>query len=276
MVDALVSNTSDFTVMRVRVSLPALDRKPSWNTGVAFSFGGRLGERWEKVSWNNKRGLMERLITSDGSYTVYSEKYGVTYHSRHGAVTESGHVFINAGLRFKGVVQREISILEAGFGTGLNAFMTWLEAERRNFQVDYTGLELFPIELDSAISLGYPEVLGIPERRSDFLHLHQLEWGVQHVLSDNFRFCKRAESIETHCAPERYDLIYFDAFAPQAQPELWSNAVFEQLYESLRPEGILVTYCAQGAFKRTLKRAGFSVERLQGPPGKREMTRATK
>lgn len=219
---------------------------------------------------------MSVIATGDGSPTVFSEQYGVTYHSRHGAVTESAHVFIKAGLRYKAVLKRELAVLEAGFGTGLNAFMTWLEAERRNLRVHYTGLELYPLP-DSALEhLQYAEQLGAAERQEDFQRLHQLDWEQTFELSDNFSFEKKRSGIEHFQANECYDIIYFDAFAPQAQPELWTPAVMAAMYAALRPEGVLVTYCAQGEFKRSLRAAGFSVERLQGPPGKREMTRATK
>jgi tRNA U34 5-methylaminomethyl-2-thiouridine-forming methyltransferase MnmC len=217
---------------------------------------------------------MTLILTQDGSQSVFSETYGVTYHSKFGAVTESAHVFITAGLRYKAAVQREISILEAGFGTGLNAFMTWLEAERRNLKVNYKGLETHPITEAEAASLEYPAALGNPERAADFFTLHRSEWEQAHPFSEHFIFSKSKTPIEAFSEPEAFDLIYFDAFAPQSQPELWTEAVFARMYASLKPEGALVTYCAQGHFKRTLKKVGFTVERLQGPPGKREMTRA--
>jgi tRNA U34 5-methylaminomethyl-2-thiouridine-forming methyltransferase MnmC len=217
---------------------------------------------------------MTLILTNDGSQSVFSEKYGVTYHSKFGAVTESAHVFIAAGLRYKAVVQSEISILETGFGTGLNAFMTWLEAERRNLKIKYLGLEMFPISEEEAKSLEYAAALGCPERADDFLALHRCDWGATHPFSEHFIFEKRKTHIEEFEQPEAFDLIYFDAFAPQAQPELWTEEVFARMFNSLKPDGVLVTYCAQGHFKRTLKKVGFTVERLQGPPGKREMTRA--
>ncbi len=219
---------------------------------------------------------MALILTNDGSHSVYSDTYGVTYHSRFGAVTESAHVFIAAGLRYKAVVQQDIAILETGFGTGLNAFMAWLEAERRNLRVHYTGLEIAPVSLEDARQMNYADALGVPDRAADFLSLHACEWGKTITCSEYFDFRKEQQSIETFEAEEAFDVIFFDAFAPQAQPELWTAEVFGRMYKALRPEGVLVTYCAQGAFKRTLKQAGFQVERLQGPPGKREMTRATK
>jgi tRNA U34 5-methylaminomethyl-2-thiouridine-forming methyltransferase MnmC len=217
------------------------------------------------------------LITSgDGSHTLFSERYGVTYHSRFGAITESAHVFVAAGLRHKAAVQRDIAVLEAGFGTGLNAFMTWLEAERRNLNVNYLGLEIAPIGETEAKALNYAEALGVAERSDDFGALHRLDWGIPHALSEHFTFEKQATPIQAFEADAVFDVVYFDAFAPQAQPELWELPVFERFYRALKPEGLLVTYCAQGEFKRRLKQAGFAVERLQGPPGKREMTRALK
>lgn len=217
---------------------------------------------------------MTIITTQDGSHSVYSEQFGVTYHSHYGAVTESAHVFIAAGLRYKAVVQQDISILETGFGTGLNAFMTWLEAGRRNLKINYLGLETFPVSEAGALALNYPESLGCPEKADDFLALHRCDWNIPQRLSEHFVFEKSNTRIEDFIRPSAFDLIYFDAFAPQAQPELWSEAVFSNMYRSLKPEGVLVTYCAQGNFKRTLKKTGFTVERLQGPPGKREMTRA--
>ena len=219
---------------------------------------------------------MSLITTNDGSHSFYSEKFGVTYHSKFGALTESAHVFIAAGLRYKAVVQREIHILEAGFGTGLNAWMSWLEAEKRNLQVHYSGLELYPVPLEDIASLNYPELLQVPERNEDFLNLHRCSWEDRHTLSEHFSFQKIGAPIETFEADEAFDLIYFDAFAPQAQEELWTEAVMRRMYRSLRPDGALVTYCAKGDVKRTMRQAGFTVERLQGPPGKREMTRALK
>ncbi len=219
---------------------------------------------------------MAIMRTADGSNTLFSEQYGVPYHSRHGAVTESAHVFINAGLRYKAAVQPAIAILETGLGSGLNAFMTLLEAERRNLTVRYTALELFPLLAAAAAELDYAATLQAAERQSDFLALHTTEWDQPLQLGDHFCFEKKQAPIESFCQPNSFDLIYYDAFAPQAQPELWSAEIMSRMFVSLKMEGTLVTYCAQGEFKRNLKKAGFLVEALKGPPGKREMTRAIK
>lgn len=217
------------------------------------------------------------LVTGDGSHTLISAEYGVTYHSRFGAVSESAHVFIGMGLRFVAALQRDIAILEIGFGTGLNAFMTLLEAEKRNLNITYTTVEAYPISRDTALSFNFAKALDFPERAADFINLHTLEWEKPHAMTPFFTFEKRLQRFETlHYNAAQYDLIYYDAFAPQAQPELWSEAIFAQMYAALRPDGILVTYCAQGHFKRTLKKVGFIVESPKGPPGKREMTRAGK
>lgn len=219
---------------------------------------------------------MALIVTQDGSHSIYSEQYGVTYHSKYGAVTESLHVFIEAGLRFKAAVQPEMSVLEVGLGTGLNAFLSWLEAERRGLLVRYTGLEAYPVLPDEAEGFNFAEQLSVPMRHADFMRLHTCAWERRAKLSEHFWFHKKQARLEAYRPAQTFDLIYFDAFAPQAQPELWTERIFAMLYKSLRPEGILVTYCAQGDFKRKLKSVGFEVERLPGPPGKREMTRAWK
>lgn len=217
---------------------------------------------------------MSILLSADGSHTLLSEKYGVTYHSKHGAVTESAHVFIEAGLHWKSAVNNVVSILEVGFGSGLNAFMTWLEAERLKLPVRYTTLETDPITAAAALELNYPDALQAPERARDFLSLHDCAWDTTHALSPFFTFEKKQMPLQHFEASRVFDLIYFDAFAPQAQPELWEETIFQKLAQALLPGGGLVTYCAQGEFRRRLRRAGFQTERLPGPPGKREMTRA--
>jgi tRNA U34 5-methylaminomethyl-2-thiouridine-forming methyltransferase MnmC len=216
------------------------------------------------------------VLSNDGSHTFYSERYGLHYHSRFGALTESAHVFIMAGLRFRAAEQQDLSILEAGFGTGLNAFLTMLEAEKRNLRVQYLGLSPLPLDPVAAAGLNYPDLLDLSHRKADFLALHAQEPGKPIAHGEHLVLEKNETSIEHFERPEAFDLIYYNALAPQAQPALWHVDVMTRMYRSLRPEGALVTYCAQGEFKRNLKKAGFTVEKLQGPPGKREMTRALK
>ena len=219
---------------------------------------------------------MSLIVTQDGSHSIFVEKYGVSYHSKYGAITESAHVYIDAGLRFKAVVQQEISILEVGFGTGLNAYLTWLEAERRNLRVRYVGIEAYPILTEDAAEFNYGEQLGIRDHQASFQRLHSCAWERSVKLSDHFRLHKKQIRLEAYRSHQRFDLIYFDAFSPQAQPELWTERILALMYKALNPEGIFVTYCAQGDFKRTLKKVGFEVEAIEGPPGKREMTRGLK
>lgn len=220
---------------------------------------------------------MSPFLTQDGSHSIFAEQYGVTYHSRYGAVTESLHVFIDAGLRFKAALKSELNILEVGFGTGLNALLTWREAEKRNLSIRYTGIEAYPLPLEIVETLNYgeqitPSVGGVP----DFMHLHQCAWDRNVKLSGHFSLHKKRIRLEAFRTSQVFDLIYFDAFAPQAQPELWTERIMGLMYKALGPDGCLVTYCAKGDVKRTLKNVGFEVERLAGPPGKREMTRAWK
>lgn len=216
---------------------------------------------------------MTLLSTSDGSNTLVSTQYGVSYHSRHGAVTESAHVFIGAGLLWKAQETEQIAVLEVGFGTGLNAFMTWLEAERQGLSVEYTGLETVPVSQAVLSAMRYPEALGVPGRAADFERLYQIPWGQAQRFSAHFQAEKCLLPVQEVSFERRFDVIYFDAFAPQIQPEMWEEELFRRLAKTLKAGGCLVTYCAQGEFRRRLKRSGFLVEKLPGPPGKREMTR---
>ncbi|MEL6720995.1 MAG: tRNA (5-methylaminomethyl-2-thiouridine)(34)-methyltransferase MnmD [Bacteroidota bacterium] len=215
--------------------------------------------------------------TQDGSHSIFSEKFGVSYHSKYGAVQETQHVFIDAALRFKAVVQKEISILEIGLGTGLNALMTYIEAKKRNLDIDYVAYEAFPISLEAAQRLNFNEVLKIEKEDIPILQqLHETRWEVRHELSENFNFLKHQQTFDQIEYQDAFDIIYFDAFAPNSQPELWELPIMKKMFTALKKDGILVTYCAKGVVKRTMKAAGFTVERLKGPPGKREMTRAIK
>ena len=217
------------------------------------------------------------FVTADGSHSLFSAEHGVSYHSKHGAIQETRHVFIDAALRFKAVAQREITVLETGFGTGLNALMTMLEARRRGVRVHYVAYEAFPLKIQLVHQLNYPSELRLRKKyRRRFLELHQLSEGTEHKISKSFHFTKFHQDFGQIHDHNRYDIIYFDAFAPNAQPELWESPMLERMYRALREDGMLVTYCAKGQVKRNLKAVGFHVETLPGPPGKREMTRASK
>ena len=224
---------------------------------------------------------MNNLIeTADGSHTIHSDSFNATYHSTHGSMQESKTVFIDAGLKYLiDTGKEDINILEIGFGTGLNAFMTYLEAKNSPVNIQYDSFELYPIGAEIAAKLNYPECLGAESEKDFFLSLHKSPGSFISVeLSDkhHFNFYLFIDNFEQHSFNSSYDLIYFDAFAPNIQPHLWQELFLQKMYNALTVNGILVTYCAQGAFKRALKSVGFKVEALPGPVGKREMTRAHK
>lgn len=218
---------------------------------------------------------LEIKTTSDGSHTLLSTEFGVTYHSIHGAIQESEHVFIDAGYRYFAQKKR-LSILEMGLGTGLNAYLTFLESKKSDQKIAYMGIEAFPITTQQATLLNYCELLGDKPHSNVFKQIHECEFEEQIQLSDDFILEKRRIKFARVQDQSAYDLIYFDVFGPNTQPELWGEELLTKMYNALRPGGVLVTYCAKGIVKRTLKAIGFSVEALPGPPGKREMTRAIK
>ena len=214
------------------------------------------------------------FVTDDGSHSVYSPS-GVSYHSRHGAIQESRHVFIEAALLYLSQRQRSIDILEIGFGTGLNAFLSFLEGEARGLQLNYHSYELFPLAEEAWRALNYPEQAGAAERRRVFEALHLAPWGNPFSISPAFSLTKHQDSFLNISAEQAFDAIYFDPFAPNDQPEFWTPEFLEKMHRALRPGGVLTTYCAKGYVKRNLRAVGFQVEKLPGPPGKREMTRAS-
>ena len=216
------------------------------------------------------------FLTKDGSHSLFSSKFGVSYHSKYGAIQETQHVFINAALRLKALHQSDIHIMDIGFGTGLNAYMTLLAAGNRNLRIHYTAIEAFPIPYEMAELLNYSELLNTPALHELFLSMHKAPWSQLISFREDFQFIKHPIRFEEIEFSDQFDIIYFDAFAPNSQPELWDELVLEKMYKALKTEGILVTYCAKGVVKRTLKKIGFEVESLKGPPGKREMTRAIK
>lgn len=220
---------------------------------------------------------IEVVLSHDGSHTLESKRFGVSYHSHFGAVEESLTVFLSAGfhaLRLKGWTS--IRIFEMGFGTGLNALLSKIEADKFQIPCFYHGIEAYPIDTDVAASLNYTAALQCSEEEDSFLRMHTCPSDEELVLSDYFTFKKSIGNIETFNFENQYDVIYFDAFAPSAQPELWKPELLGRLYKYLEDGGILVTYCAKGQFKRDLKAVGFEVEALPGPGKKREMTRAWK
>ncbi len=216
------------------------------------------------------------IITGDGSHSIIVPELNVAYHSVHGAIQESIHVFINAGLdpliSYGGISQ--INIFEVGLGTGLNALLSLIEAKKRNLRIYYEAIELFPLSTEEVKKLNYCHQLGRPELQSSFEGMHTSDWARHIQIDENFILMKRNEDLLTFDRLKPFNLIYFDAFAPKAQPELWTKEVFDKMFSILVPEGILVTYCSKGDVRRAMIAAGLKVEKLQGPPGKREMLRA--
>lgn len=220
---------------------------------------------------------MERKIikTADGSSSLYLPQWDEHYHSTHGAIMEAYHVFIHSGLDlFK--EGSKVSILEMGFGTGLNCFISFLEAQKRGLQIKYVGLEGFPLDPAIIKGLNHPESLKAMEFLAFYKEIIGSEWDTPVKISKDFELLKRAVMFETFEEVQNFDLIYFDAFGARVQPELWTEDIFSKMYASLRPGGILVTYSAKGSVRRALQAVGFKVERLPGPPGKREMLRGRK
>jgi tRNA U34 5-methylaminomethyl-2-thiouridine-forming methyltransferase MnmC len=219
------------------------------------------------------------IETEDGSHSLLNESLNETYHSTHGAVQESLHVFVKTGLRFwldKNKVN-EISILEVGFGTGLNALLALKESIEQKIKIRYTSLEAFPVSPELVAQLNYPKQIKLEQSEKLFQQLHDSGWNIPVAITQDFILEKCEGKIqEMNLGDEKYDLIFFDAFAPAKQPEMWELPVLEKVVHSLRPNGVFVTYCAQGQLKRNLKSLGLLVESLPGPPGKREMVRAVR
>ena len=214
------------------------------------------------------------ITTADGSKTIQISDWDEQYHSKHGAIQEAYHVFIEHGLSL--FIDRKISILEIGFGTGLNAFITFLEAEKRKLQVKYRGIEKYPVSSEELQQLTYVSELNAEKFKSTFFKMHQFPWGEEVAISDGFFMTKQQKYFSEINDKEAFDLIYFDAFGARVQPELWTEAIFSIMFNAMKNDGILVTYAAKGSVRRAMQAVGFTVERLPGPPGKREMLRAKK
>jgi tRNA U34 5-methylaminomethyl-2-thiouridine-forming methyltransferase MnmC len=216
---------------------------------------------------------IEQIITADGSHTLFVPTLDEHYHSVNGAVQEACHVYIEAGLNactcHSRVGGNPLHVLEMGFGTGLNALLTALEAEKRNIHVLYTALEKFPLADNVVKLLNYSEI-----NPDLFDKIHAAEWGKITLITPYFSLQKIHTDFNEYDFPDRHDVVYYDAFAPDKQPEVWSQELFNRIYSAMNPNGILTTYCAKGVIRRMLQQAGFTVERIPGPPGKREMLRA--
>ncbi|PXV60278.1 tRNA U34 5-methylaminomethyl-2-thiouridine-forming methyltransferase MnmC [Dysgonomonas alginatilytica] len=215
--------------------------------------------------------------TADGSHTLFVPSLNEHYHSVNGAKQESEHIYINAGLLHSS--KENLNVLEIGFGTGLNAYLTLLIAEQTTKHIDYTSLELYPLPMDVVKQLNYVTNRD-PEHRDMFIQLHSSEWGYKNEITESFSLTKIKDDFSLLNLPVNldisFDVIYFDAFAPEKQPEMWSQEIFDFLYSKTNMGGILTTYCAKGVVRRMLQEAGYFIERLPGPVGKREILRATK
>jgi len=220
--------------------------------------------------------IPDLVMTQDGSYTLYSKDHRVTYHSKYGAIQESNHVFVDSGLLPVLKKQDKISILELGFGTGLNVLLTWKNiVDIDTVHVDYHSFDVYPLPEDLLNACVYEDHLKIPTTISK--NILTSDWDKLIEVDSRFTLTKHNKDILEETLTDNYfDIVYFDAFSPESQPELWSASLFEKIYESMTGQAVLVTYCAKGEVKRILKKIGFTLESLPGPPGKREMTRATK
>lgn len=217
------------------------------------------------------------ITTADGSKTIQIEDWNEHYHSIHGALQEAKHVYIKQGL--EGFLERHpnqnhINILEIGFGTGLNAMLTAIDEQASQKTIVYHGLEAYPVSNDELKALDYASLMDSNSQIFD--QLHAAPWNEESVISKHFILKKRQEFFSDLKDINTFDVIYFDAFGPRVQPELWTISIFKIMYSAMRFDGVLVTYSAKGSVRRAMQDVGFLVERLPGPPGKREMLRATK
>ena len=220
----------------------------------------------------------ELIITADGSHTVMNSGKKVTYHSTFGAIQESKHVFVSAGLHFayKQFPLGELNIFEMGFGTGLNGLLTLIDSLENNRKVFYEAVEAFPLDQSMIEHLNYCDQLNRPDLKKMFEQLHNCLPGIDCRIAPGFSLCRKNIPLEKWTSERNFHLIYYDAFDPEAQPELWSNEIFQALFQQMNTGGVLVTYSTKGTVKRALQSAGFQIEKLPGPRGKREILRAIK
>lgn len=219
---------------------------------------------------------MKRNIikTSDGSTTIHLPEWDECYHSKHGAIQEAYHVFIKNGLHL--MQTQSINILEIGFGTGLNVLITLIESEKKGLKINYTAVEAYPIGFDEVSAMNYTSQLNNENLESVFKDMHESNWDEKKTINPQFSLIKRKQFFQDINDVDQYNLIYFDAFGYRVQPELWSTEIFSKMYLSLKENGVLVTYAARGVIKRAMQEAGFTVKKVPGPPGKREMMIAFK
>ena len=211
------------------------------------------------------------IPTQDGSPTIYVPELDESYHSGFGAVQEALHIFIQAALAYQARTEKQLNILEIGFGTGLNALLTLEYAREHGLQVKYYGVEKYPVSLDEAGQLDYTK------NREQFLALHQATWNSWNTIFSGFDLFKlQSDFREMELPLDYFDVVYFDAFGPDVQEHLWTAEVFALIYKAMKRGGVLTTYSVKGKVRRAMKEVGFEVEKIPGPPGKREISRARK
>ena len=223
--------------------------------------------------------MISFLETEDGSHTLRNEELDETYHSIHGAIQESNHVFISNGFHYRQEVnpRDSISVLEVGFGTGLNAFLTSLASQSLRCSVEYWGIETFPLQKEITEAMNYPTRIEGEGNSELFSRIHSSPWEALSEICATFSLLKVRDSIQNVLLPKgKFDLVYFDAFAPGKQPEMWRLGLLSKVRDAMNVNGVFVTYCAKGQLKRDLKELGLQVQTLDGPPGKMQMVRAIK
>ncbi|MBU1012162.1 MAG: tRNA (5-methylaminomethyl-2-thiouridine)(34)-methyltransferase MnmD [Bacteroidetes bacterium] len=221
--------------------------------------------------------MIKLIVTDDGSSTLFVEELNEHYHSTFGAVQESRHIFIEAGFKYQQKSLKQIKILEIGFGTGLNALLSLDESLKSEVQTHYCGIEPYPVNPEFIAALNYGKILMSDILSKHFIQIHDAAWNCKVKLAPNFVFEKKKDIIENVELPDHYfNLVYFDAFGPDVQSEIWTEKIFKKIYDSMENGGVLVTYSVKGIVKRALKSAGFTIEKLPGPIGKREFLRASK
>ena len=217
--------------------------------------------------------------TADGAVTLYIPEIDEHYHSVNGAITEALHVYITEALnkRIESAHDKKdvINILEVGFGTGLNAFLTLIKSIENNINIVFTTLELYPLNTEVVNGVNYPDLVGA-EYKDYFKSLHSAEWNKVVSVNENFSIEKVNVDLKDYISEKKFDVIYYDAFAPEKQPEMWNDDIYNKLFSMSNNGCVITTYCAKGVVRRGLRDAGFTMERIPGPPGKREMIRGTK
>jgi len=224
---------------------------------------------------NRNQESSDIVLSRDGSHTILNSRFGEHYHSFFGAIQESRHIFLEAGLKVAAHESTSVNVFEVGFGTGLNALLTYFHARRSKRTVVYHAIEKHPLNKEQIMALNYPDFTG-KDMKDVFVSFHECPWEEEIEISKFFILKKIKADLVNYVFSSQYDLIYFDAFAPDVQPEMWQETIFRKLFHTMSSGSILTTYSAKGSVRRTMEKVGFKVEKLPGPPGKRQMLRAAR